>query len=181
MNALNPVLSIRTQLADTQRAHRPGLSRKQVEARSVEVLERVGVDPRRLASYPHELSGGMRQRVMIAMAMLLEPQIMIMDEPTTALDVVVQRDILREIVRLRDELDFAVVFITHDLPLLLEISDRIAVMLRGEIVELDTADRLYREATHPYTRRLLGSFPSLSGERGDFIRTGVLDDEGAIA
>jgi peptide/nickel transport system ATP-binding protein len=181
MNALNPVLSISTQLADTQRAHRPGLSRKQVEARSVEVLERVGVDPRRLASYPHELSGGMRQRVMIAMAMLLEPQIMIMDEPTTALDVVVQRDILREIVRLRDELDFAVVFITHDLPLLLEISDRIAVMLRGEIVELDTADRLYREATHPYTRRLLGSFPSLSGERGDFIRTGVLDDEGATA
>jgi peptide/nickel transport system ATP-binding protein len=181
MNALNPVLSIRTQLADTQRAHRSGLSRKQVEARSVEVLERVGVDPRRLSSYPHELSGGMRQRVMIAMAMLLEPQIMIMDEPTTALDVVVQRDILREIVRLRDELDFAVVFITHDLPLLLEISDRIAVMLRGEIVELDAADRLYREATHPYTRRLLGSFPSLSGDRGDFIRTGVLDDEGATA
>jgi peptide/nickel transport system ATP-binding protein len=181
MNALNPVLSIRTQLADTQRAHRPGLSKKQVEARSVEVLERVGVDPRRLSSFPHELSGGMRQRVMIAMAMLLEPQIMIMDEPTTALDVVVQRDILREIVRLRDELDFAVVFITHDLPLLLEISDRIAVMLRGEIVELDTADRLYREATHPYTRRLLGSFPSLSGDRGDFIRTGVLDDEGATA
>jgi peptide/nickel transport system ATP-binding protein len=117
----------------------------------------------------------MRQRVMIAMAMLLEPQIMIMDEPTTALDVVVQRDILREIVRLRDELDFAVVFITHDLPLLLEISDRIAVMLEGEIVELDTAQRLYREARHPYTRTLLSSFPSLSGERGGFIRSGVDD------
>lgn len=177
MNALNPVTSVRAQLADTMRAHRPGIGRKEVEARSVEVLERVGVDPRRLSSYPHELSGGMRQRVMIAMAMLLEPQIMIMDEPTTALDVVVQRDILREIVRLRDELDFAVVFITHDLPLLLEISDRIAVMLGGEIVELDSADRLYTQAQHPYTRRLLGSFPSLSGERGDFIRTGVLDDE----
>jgi peptide/nickel transport system ATP-binding protein len=177
MNALNPVTSVRAQLADTMRAHRPGTGRKEVEARSVEVLERVGVDPRRLSSYPHELSGGMRQRVMIAMAMLLEPQIMIMDEPTTALDVVVQRDILREIVRLRDELDFAVVFITHDLPLLLEISDRIAVMLEGEIVEFGSADRLYTGAQHPYTRRLLGSFPSLSGERGDFIRTGVLDDE----
>ena len=177
MNALNPVTSVRAQLADTMRAHRPGIGRREVEARSVEVLERVGVAPRRLSSYPHELSGGMRQRVMIAMAMLLEPQIMIMDEPTTALDVVVQRDILREIVRLRDELDFAVVFITHDLPLLLEISDRIAVMLAGEIVELDSADRLYTQAQHPYTRRLLGSFPSLSGERGDFIRTGVLDDE----
>jgi peptide/nickel transport system ATP-binding protein len=173
MNALNPVTSVKAQLRDTLLAHRPGMSRAQVRERSEEVLVRVGVDPSRLSSYPHELSGGMRQRVMIAMAMLLEPQIMIMDEPTTALDVVVQREILREIVRLRDELDFAVVFITHDLPLLLEITDRIAVMLAGEIVELDTADRLYREARHEYTRKLLGSFPSLSGSRGGFIRTGV--------
>ena len=88
-----------------------------------------------------------------------------------------QRDILREIVRLRDELDFAVVFITHDLPLLLEISDRIAVMLQGEIVELSTAEQIYADAQHPYTRRLLSSFPSLSGSRGAFIRTGV--DEGS--
>ncbi len=173
MNSLNPVITIKAQLRDTLRTHRPTMSRADVRARSVEALERVGVDSTRLRAYPHELSGGMRQRVMIAMAMLLEPQIMIMDEPTTALDVVVQRDILREIVRLRDELDFAVVFITHDLPLLLEISDRIAVMLRGEIVELDRADRLYRDAQHPYTRKLLGSFPSLSGTRGDFIRTGL--------
>ena len=173
MNALNPVRTIGYQLDDTLRAHRPRMARAARRERSAEVLTRVGVDPVRLRSYPHELSGGMRQRVMIAMAMLLEPQIMIMDEPTTALDVVVQRDILREIVRLKDELDFAVVFITHDLPLLLEISDRIAVMLRGEIVELDTAEHLYRSAAHPYTRKLLGSFPSLSGERGAFIRTGV--------
>ena len=173
MNALNPVRTIGYQLDDTLRAHRPRMARAARRERSAEVLTRVGVDPVRLRSYPHELSGGMRQRVMIAMAMLLEPQIMIMDEPTTALDVVVQRDILREIVRLKDELDFAVVFITHDLPLLLEISDRIAVMLRGEIVELDAAEHLYRSAAHPYTRKLLGSFPSLSGERGAFIRTGV--------
>ncbi|MEO3780597.1 ABC transporter ATP-binding protein [Micromonospora sp. B11E3] len=178
MNALNPVTTVRAQLRDTLLAHRPGLSRAEVRERSEEVLRRVGVDPRRLGSFPHELSGGMRQRVMIAMAMLLEPQIMIMDEPTTALDVVVQREILREIVRLRDELDFAVVFITHDLPLLLEISDRIAVMLAGEIVELGAADLLYRHAQHPYTRKLLGSFPSLSGARGAFIRTGV--DETAV-
>jgi peptide/nickel transport system ATP-binding protein len=136
------------------------------------------VDPLRLRSYPHELSGGMRQRVMIAMAMILEPQVMIMDEPTTALDVVVQRDILREIVRLRDELGFAVIFITHDLPLLLEISDRIAVMLRGEIVELGDAATMYREPRHEYTRKLLASFPSLSGSRGSFIRTGI-DEEDA--
>ncbi|WP_432561794.1 ABC transporter ATP-binding protein [Kineococcus sp. SYSU DK003] len=177
MNALNPVRTVGAQLDDTLRAHAPELDRRARRTRSAEVLERVGVGADRLRAYPHELSGGMRQRVMIAMAMLLEPQVMIMDEPTTALDVVVQRDILREIVRLRDEMQFAVVFITHDLPLLLEISDRIAVMRHGEIVELDTADTLYRNAAHPYTRRLLGSFPSLSGDRGAFIRSGELDGE----
>lgn len=177
MNALNPVTRVRDQLEDVLAQHRPQMTKKERRERAGDVLERVGVDRVRLASYPHELSGGMRQRVMIAMAMLLEPQVMIMDEPTTALDVVVQRDILREIVRLRDELDFAVVFITHDLPLLLEISDRIAVMLRGEIVELAPSDEIYRDPQHPYTRRLLGSFPSLSGDRGAFIRTGV--DEGS--
>ena len=173
MNALNPVTSIKAQLDDVLVAHDVGLNRKQRRARCVEVLQRVGVDPVWLNSFPHELSGGMRQRVMIAMAMLLEPQVMIMDEPTTALDVVVQRDILREIVRLRDELNFAVIFITHDLPLLLEISDRIAIMLEGEIVELDTANRIYLSPQHPYTKKLLASFPSLSGSRGSFIRTGV--------
>ncbi|GAA3939852.1 ABC transporter ATP-binding protein [Microbacterium soli] len=176
MNALNPVLNIRAQLEDVLIEHDPGLSRAERRARAADVLRRVGVDPLRLVSYPHELSGGMRQRVMIAMAMILQPQVMIMDEPTTALDVVVQRDILREIVRLRDELGFAVIFITHDLPLLLEISDRIAVMLRGEIIELGTADEVYRNPRHDYTRRLLGSFPSLSGSRGSFIRTGVEEE-----
>ena len=173
MNALNPVTSIKAQLGDVLVAHPGGLSKKQRRARCVDVLQRVGVDPVWLNAFPHELSGGMRQRVMIAMAMLLEPQVMIMDEPTTALDVVVQRDILREIVRLRDELNFAVIFITHDLPLLLEISDRIAIMLQGEIIELDTADHIYRSPQHPYTKKLLASFPSLSGSRGGFIRTGL--------
>ncbi|MFF1572527.1 ABC transporter ATP-binding protein [Leifsonia sp. NPDC058292] len=173
MNALNPVMTVGAQLDDTLRTHRRHLSRAARKERIADVLSRVGVDPARAASYPHELSGGMRQRVMIAMAMLLEPQLMIMDEPTTALDVVVQRDILREIVRLRDELSFAVIFITHDLPLLLEISDRIAVMLQGEIVELAPAAEIYAAPRHPYTKKLLGSFPSLSGERGAFIRTGI--------
>ncbi|GHF39023.1 ABC transporter ATP-binding protein [Streptomyces griseosporeus] len=173
MNALNPVTTVRAQLEDVLTTHRPGMSKQERGARCAEVLELVGVEPRRMASYPHELSGGMRQRVMIAMALLLDPQVMIMDEPTTALDVLVQRGILREILRLRDELGFAVVFITHDLPLLLELSDRIAVMLRGEIVEYDTAETLYRQPRHPYTRRLLDSFPSLTGERGAFLRDGA--------
>ncbi|MFH0245380.1 dipeptide/oligopeptide/nickel ABC transporter permease/ATP-binding protein [Streptomyces sp. HK10] len=172
MNALNPVVSIRSQLEDVLTTHRPGMSAQARRERCAEVLRLVGVDPCRLDSFPHELSGGMRQRVMIAMALLLDPQVMIMDEPTTALDVVVQRGILREILRFRDELGFAVVFITHDLPLLLELSDRIAVMREGEVIEYATADEIHRAPEHPYTRRLLDSFPSLTGERGAFIRTG---------
>ncbi|GIF26773.1 peptide/nickel transport system ATP-binding protein [Actinoplanes tereljensis] len=175
MNSLNPVISIRDQLEDIYLTHRPDLGRRERRKRCGDLLERVGVDRARLGAYPHELSGGMRQRVMIAMAMALEPQVMIMDEPTTALDVVVQREILREITRLRDELGFAVVFITHDLPLLLEISDRIAVMREGEIVELADALTLYTDPQHEYTKRLLASFPSLTGDRGSFVR-GSVDD-----
>ncbi|MBT8226961.1 MAG: ABC transporter ATP-binding protein [Dactylosporangium sp.] len=171
MNALNPVLTIRAQLEDVLTTHRPQLSRRQRRARCREVLTLVGVDPRRLRAYPHELSGGMRQRVMIAMALLLDPQIVILDEPTTALDVVVQRGILREIFRFRDELRFGVLFITHDLPLLLEVSDRIAIMRNGEIVENAPAAQMLAEPRHPYTRHLLNSFPSLTGERGHFIRS----------
>ncbi|MEU4896091.1 ABC transporter ATP-binding protein [Streptomyces sp. NPDC044780] len=176
MNALNPVTSVRAQLEDVLTTHRPGMSKQDRRARCAEVLELVGVEPRRMDSYPHELSGGMRQRVMIAMALLLDPQVMIMDEPTTALDVLVQRGILREILRLRDELGFAVIFITHDLPLLLELSDRIAVMLRGQVVEYDTAETIYGQPRHPYTRQLLDSFPSLTGERGAFLRGGATVD-----
>ena len=173
MNSLNPVISVRDQLEDIFLTHRPQMDRRARRERCGELLERVGVDRARLNAYPHELSGGMRQRVMIAMAMALEPQVMIMDEPTTALDVVVQREILREITRLRDELGFAVIFITHDLPLLLEISDRIAVMRTGEVVELGDAVELYTNPKHPYTKQLLASFPSLTGERGSFVRGGM--------
>lgn len=170
MNALNPVLSVRAQLFDVFATHRPGMSKKEKEETSRRLLKIVGVDPERINSFAHELSGGMRQRVMIAMALALNPQVMIMDEPTTALDVVVQRDILREIMKLREQLDFAVIFITHDLPLLLEISDRIAIMRDGEIVELNTAQCIYEKPQHDYTKELLDSFPSLFGDEGAFVR-----------
>lgn len=172
MNSLNPVISVKAQIFDIFDTHRPGMSKKDKQARAEELLTLVGVDPSRLTSFPHELSGGMRQRMMIAMALALDPQVMIMDEPTTALDVVVQRGIIREIMRLRERLGFAVIFITHDLPMLIEISDRIAVMLQGQIVEEGTAEEIYRTPQHEYTKRLLSSFPSLTGERGDFVRTG---------
>jgi peptide/nickel transport system ATP-binding protein len=163
-------MSVRAQLHDVFTTHRKGMRRAEREARSRELLELVGVDPDRITAFPHELSGGMRQRVMIAMALALDPAVMIMDEPTTALDVVVQRGIIRQIMRLRERLGFAVVFITHDLPLLIEISDRIAVMLEGRIVEQGTAEQVYRDPQHDYTRKLLGSFPSLRGERGKIAR-----------
>ena len=172
MNSLNPVIDVRAQIFDIFDTHRPGMSKKDKQARAEELLTLVGVDPSRLTSFPHELSGGMRQRMMIAMALALDPQVMIMDEPTTALDVVVQRGIIREIMRLRERLGFAVIFITHDLPMLIEISDRIAVMLQGQIVEEGTAEEIYRTPQHEYTKRLLSSFPSLTGARGDFVRTG---------
>ncbi|MEQ4300361.1 oligopeptide/dipeptide ABC transporter ATP-binding protein [Plantactinospora sp. B6F1] len=165
MNALNPVLSVRRQLADVFTAHRPDLRRAERAQRCRELLDLVGIGPERLSAYPHELSGGMRQRVLIAMAMALRPDVVVMDEPTTALDVVVQRDILTEIDRLRARFGFAVVFITHDLSLLLEISDRLAVMYGGRIVEYGPAAELHAAPAHPYTVGLLRSFPSLRGER----------------
>jgi peptide/nickel transport system ATP-binding protein len=165
MNALNPVMTIRTQLSDALAAHLPQLSRKARLARAVELLEMVGINSDRLTSHPHELSGGMRQRVMIAMALALQPQVVIMDEPTTALDVVTQREILEELKDLRDQLGFAILFITHDLSLLIEIADTIAVMYAGRLVERAPASALFRAPRHPYTLGLLSSFPPLHGPR----------------
>ncbi|HUB22892.1 MAG TPA: ABC transporter ATP-binding protein [Streptosporangiaceae bacterium] len=164
MNALNPVLNVRDQLLDAIHAHLK-MPRDEAQERAASLLDLVGIPRSRLRSYPHELSGGMRQRVMIAMALAVEPEIIIMDEPTTALDVVVQRDILAQIVELKDRLGFSILFITHDLSLLLELADRIAVMYAGQFVEVATSDEIYREAAHPYTMGLLHSFPSLRGPR----------------
>jgi peptide/nickel transport system ATP-binding protein len=165
MNALNPVLTIRAQLTDALAAHTPHMSRKQRHARAAELLDMVGISSDRLTSHPHELSGGMRQRVMIAMALALRPQVVIMDEPTTALDVVTQREILEELKDLRDQFGFAILFITHDLSLLIEIADSIAVMYAGRLVERAPANGLFRAPRHPYTLGLLSSFPPLHGPR----------------
>jgi oligopeptide/dipeptide ABC transporter ATP-binding protein len=164
MNALNPVLSVRNQLLDVIHAHMR-MPRDEARERAASLLDLVGIPRSRLRSYPHELSGGMRQRVMIAMALATEPEVVIMDEPTTALDVVVQRDILAQIVELKDRLGFSILFITHDLSLLLELADRIAVMYAGQLMEIGTAREVHNEAAHPYTKGLLNSFPSLRGPR----------------
>ncbi|MGD0063481.1 MAG: ABC transporter ATP-binding protein [Streptosporangiaceae bacterium] len=164
MNALNPVLNVADQLTDAMYAHLE-LSKAEAREKAATLLDLVGIPRSRLRAYPHELSGGMRQRVMIAMALATDPEVVIMDEPTTALDVVVQRDILTQIVELKERLGFAVLFITHDLSLLLELADRIAVMYAGQLLEIGTAAEILREPAHPYTKGLLNSFPSLRGPR----------------
>jgi peptide/nickel transport system ATP-binding protein len=171
MNALNPVLSIGVQLTDVLAAHERGMGKAARRARAAELLTMVGISPDRLKSYPHELSGGMRQRVMIAMALALRPEIVILDEPTTALDVVTQREILEELTALRERLGFAVLFITHDLSLLIEIAHSIAVMYAGRLVETADAQALFRAPRHPYTVGLLSSFPNLHGAHQR--RTGI--------
>jgi peptide/nickel transport system ATP-binding protein len=164
MNALNPVMRVGDQFVDMMQAHER-ISRRRALVRAGALLERVGLDRRQVRSYPHELSGGMRQRVIIAMALALSPELIILDEPTTALDVVVQREILQEVEALKQDFGFAVLFITHDLSLLLEFADRIAIMYAGEIVETAVASTLAKRPLHPYTQGLLDSFPPLTGER----------------
>ena len=165
MNALNPVMTVGAQIMDVLRTHRPNMGPDSRKQRAIELLQLVGIAPDRLRSYPHELSGGMRQRAIIAIALALSPEILIMDEPTTALDVVVQREILTEIMRLREKLGFSVIFITHDLSLLLELADNIAIMYAGRIVEKASRRDLYLHPYHPYSYGLLNSFPSMHGPR----------------
>jgi peptide/nickel transport system ATP-binding protein len=171
MNSLNPVAKVADQLMDVIAAHESGTSRAQRRERARELLHMVGISADRLDAYPHQLSGGMRQRVMIGMALALRPEIVIMDEPTTALDVVVQRQILAQLVALRQEFGFSVLFITHDMSLLVEYADRIAIMYGGRIVEEADATTLYREPLHPYSEGLLRSFPALRGPRREL--TGI--------
>lgn len=164
MNNLSPVLRVGDQIADAITTHE-SVRLRDARARARALLERVGIPGHHVASYPHELSGGMRQRAVIAMALALNPRLLVLDEPTTALDVMVQASILSEIRSLREELGFAVIFITHDLPLLIQTADRIAVMYGGRLVETGDAKRLWEAPQHPYTAALLSAFPPLTGPR----------------
>jgi peptide/nickel transport system ATP-binding protein len=162
MNALNPVMRVGDQFVDAMRAHER-IDKKRALGQARELLELVGIDPDRVRAYPHQLSGGMRQRVIIAIALSLNPELVVLDEPTTALDVVVQREIMQQIEALKRDFGFAVLFITHDVSLLLEFADRIAIMYAGEVVESAPAQKLATDAQHPYTQGLLQSFPPLTG------------------
>jgi peptide/nickel transport system ATP-binding protein len=165
MNALNPVLTVERQLIDTLQSHRTGLARAEASRRAAELLDWVRIDRRHLRSFPHELSGGMRQRVVIAIAIALEPQLVIMDEPTTALDVVVQRSILDQIQEIQNRIHCSVLFVSHDVSLVAELASRVAIMYAGRIVELTTSDALTDGGEHhPYTHGLLRAIPRLSAE-----------------
>jgi peptide/nickel transport system ATP-binding protein len=164
INALNPVLAVGEQIVDAIRAHQP-VARKLARDRAAALLDRVRVGAGRFGSFPHQLSGGMRQRVALAMALALDPALLVLDEPTTALDVAVQRELLDELAALRREHGFAVLLVSHDLDLLFEVCDRIAVLHAGALVEEATAKTLLEAARHPYTVALLRSLPSLHGPR----------------
>jgi len=164
MNALNPVLTVAEQMRDACEAHSK-MSKAEIELRSREVLRLVSIDPVHLHSYPHQLSGGMRQRAMIAMALLFTPDLVIMDEPTSALDVVAQRSLMVQIKELQAQLGFAVIFVTHDMSLVSHFSDRLLVMYAGQIAELSPTEQLFTRPLHPYSRGLLEAFPSIHGEK----------------
>jgi peptide/nickel transport system ATP-binding protein len=164
MNALNPVKTIGAQFRDAMRAH--GVtSRQEIASRSAEVLKMVGIDAVHLNSYPHQLSGGMRQRSMIAMALLFTPELVIMDEPTSALDVVAQRSLMVQIKELQEQFGFAVIFVTHDMSLVSHFSDRLMVMYAGQVAEAGPTRSLFDSPKHPYTVGLMEAFPSIRGPK----------------
>jgi len=164
MNALNPVMTVYEQMWDACRAHST-MSNDEIAQRAAEVLRLVSIDPVHLRSYPHQLSGGMRQRAMIAMALLFTPELVIMDEPTSALDVVAQRSLMRQIKDLQERLGFAVIFVTHDISLVSHFSDRLMVMYAGQVVELGVTATVFGSPRHPYSRALLDAFPSVRGQK----------------
>ncbi len=165
MNSLDPVFSVSSQVIETIKAHDPVISNSDARSIALELFRRVGIDPERSNDYPHQLSGGMRQRVMIAMALALRPKLLIADEPTSDLDVVTQKQIMSLLRHLRAEYNLSVLFITHDLPLLSQICDRIAVMQRGKIVEIGSKEEILHEPKSDYTKLLIRSVPNLKGTK----------------
>ena len=164
MNCLNPVVTLENQFFELYKTH--GITKNKKESRKMaeELLDIVGIPKERLGDYPHQFSGGMRQRAVIAMALALKPKLLILDEPTTALDTVVQRDILQKIYDLKEEFNFSILFITHDISLMMEFCDTVAIMYAGKIVEQATSKNILKNPKHPYAYGLKNSFPSLQGE-----------------
>ncbi len=167
MTALNPAMTIGAQVAEAVLAHNPALGRRAAKARTLEALHDVALPhpERRYDDYPHQFSGGQRQRILIAMAIVNRPKLLIADEPTTALDVTVQAQILSLLARLRDQYGLAMLFISHDLSVVAQVAERIAILRRGELLEQGTRDDIFFAAKHPYTRELLAAVPTMATDR----------------
>jgi len=165
MNALNPVYKVGDQIVEAISVHEPEVNKEEARERVGKLLETVGIDPLRADNYPHEFSGGMRQRALIAMALACNPDLLIADEPGTALDVIVQAQVLRLMKELKDRLNLAMILITHDLSIITETCEKIAIMYAGKIVEQGDILTIYQEPLHPYTKGLIGAFPSIKAAK----------------
>jgi len=165
MNALNPVYRISEQIVEAITLHEPGVEVSEARERAMKLFELVGIEPSRIDNYPHEFSGGMRQRAMIAMALACNPKLLIADEPGTALDVIVQAQVLKLMKELKEKLNLSMIMITHDLSIITETCERTAIMYAGKIVELGTVKTIFKEPLHPYTQGLIGAFPELKAPR----------------
>jgi peptide/nickel transport system ATP-binding protein len=169
MNALNPVFKVSEQITEAIKLHEPGISRSAAKERINTLFEMVGIDSSRADNYPHEFSGGMRQRALIAMALSCNPEVLVADEPGTALDVVVQAQILKLLRELKDKLNLSMVFISHDLSIVAETCEKLAIMYAGQMVEYGDTKSIFQKPLHPYTQGLLGAFPSIKGPRAKLI------------
>ncbi|MBN1259959.1 MAG: ABC transporter ATP-binding protein [Anaerolineae bacterium] len=169
MNALNPVYTVGDQIIEALDLHWGDLSREQSRERIGQLFEMVGLDPKLMDRYPHEFSGGMRQRAVIAMALSCNPDIIIADEPTTALDVIVQDRILRELKKIQEKLGMSMIYISHDIAVIAEVSDRIGVMYAGRMAELADGVDIFEHPLHPYTYALMRAFPSIKGEKHELV------------
>lgn len=169
MNALNPVYTIADQITEAIMLHEPDVTKKEALERGKKLMELVGIEPSRITNYPHEFSGGMRQRAMIAMALACNPSILIADEPSTALDVIVAAQVLKLLRELKTKLNLGMILITHDLSIIAEICERVAIMYAGKIVEYGDVLTVFKEPYHPYTQGLIGAFPDITGKREKLI------------
>ncbi len=169
MNALNPVYTVEDQIIEAMEEHLPHLTEAEMEARVNDLFELVGLDPEFKDQYPHQYSGGMRQRAVIAMALSCDPDIIIADEPTTALDVIVQDALLKRIREIQNQLNMAMIYISHDVAVIAEVSDRVGVMYAGKLVELASTEVIFHRPIHPYTMGLMSAFPSIVGEKTELV------------
>jgi peptide/nickel transport system ATP-binding protein len=170
MNAMNPVYTVEEQILEAMRLHRPELSDKQMDRKVDELFEMVGLDPGFKNQYPHQYSGGMRQRAIIAMALSCDPDIIIADEPTTALDVIVQDSLLKKVREIQRQLNMAMIYISHDIAVIAEVSQRVGVMYAGNLAEMATTEAIFHRPIHPYTMGLMSAFPSIAGEKTELVQ-----------